>query len=100
MMVGPARTVPRTFAGTGARAKASSSLKIAALALGLDEITTFRNQARIKPVTEAVGYALDAEVPEATYRPATKTLNLELPQTMGGAELTAWIERVLATSTA
>jgi transcription-repair coupling factor (superfamily II helicase) len=72
-----------------------ASLKIAALALGVGEITTFRTQARIKPVPEAVGYQLAATAGEASYHPATRTLNLELPPAMGGAELTAWIERTL-----
>jgi transcription-repair coupling factor (superfamily II helicase) len=77
-----------------------ASLKLAALSLGVAEITTFRTQARIKPVPEAVGYEVASEAPEATYHATTNTLNLELPQTMGGAELTAWIERAMVSGAA
>jgi transcription-repair coupling factor (superfamily II helicase) len=75
-----------------------ASLKLAALALEVAEITTFRTQARIKPIPEAVGLQLAVDLGEASYHVATKTLNLQLPQTMGGAELAAWIERTLVTS--
>jgi transcription-repair coupling factor (superfamily II helicase) len=77
-----------------------ASLKLMALSLGVTEITTFRTQARIKPVPEAVGYEVASEAPEATYHATTNTLNLELPQTMGGAELTAWIERAMVSGAA
>jgi transcription-repair coupling factor (superfamily II helicase) len=72
-----------------------ASLKVAASALGVEEVTTFRTQARIKPVEEALGFQLAADLPAATYHATTRTLNLELPQTMGGADLTAWIEAAL-----
>jgi hypothetical protein len=72
-----------------------ASLKIAALAIGVEEITTFRTQARVKPVPEAAGYQIAAETAGASYHPATKTLNLELPRAMGGAALTARIEGAL-----
>jgi hypothetical protein len=36
-----------------------------------------------------------AEVADASYHPTTMTLNLALPQTMGGADLTAWVERTI-----
>ena len=77
-----------------------ASLKIAALSVDVEEITTFRTQARIKPVPEALGHQLAAEASEAAYHATTRTLNLELPQTMGGAELAAWIERFLAAAAA
>jgi transcription-repair coupling factor (superfamily II helicase) len=75
-----------------------ASLKLAAVSLGVEEIATFRTQARIKPVPEALGYQLAAESAEATYHATTRTLNLELSQAMGGAELTAWIERALTSN--
>jgi transcription-repair coupling factor (superfamily II helicase) len=74
---------------------AVASLKLTGLALGVDEIATFRNQVRIRPVEEGRGLELAAEVPGASYHGATKTLNLELPTTMSGEELCAWVEATL-----
>jgi transcription-repair coupling factor (superfamily II helicase) len=74
---------------------AVASLKLTCLALGVDEITTFRNQIRIKPVEEARGLELAAEVRGAAYHATTRTLNLELPTTMSGEELATWVESTL-----
>jgi transcription-repair coupling factor (superfamily II helicase) len=74
---------------------AVASLKLTCLAIGVDEISTFRNQIRIKPVEEALGLELAAEVSGASYHATTKTLNLELPTTMSGEEITSWVETAL-----
>jgi transcription-repair coupling factor (superfamily II helicase) len=75
---------------------AAASLKLAALALGVQEITTFRNQIRIKPIDEALGLEIAAATGEASYHGATKTLNLERPTTMTGEDLARGIEETLS----
>jgi transcription-repair coupling factor (superfamily II helicase) len=74
---------------------AVASLKLAALAVGVNEITTFRNQIRIKPIEEGPGLELAGAVEGATYHAATRTLNLPLPTTMSGEQLAAWVEETL-----
>jgi hypothetical protein len=72
-----------------------ASLKITARDGGVEEITTFRTQVRIKPVEEGVGLQTAATVDEAAYHGATRTLNLEQPAGMGGEALTQRVEDVL-----
>ncbi|MGH2813347.1 MAG: TRCF domain-containing protein, partial [Actinomycetota bacterium] len=74
---------------------AVASLKLTCLAIGVEDISTFRNQIRIKPVDEARGLEIAIEGSRASYHATTKTLNLELPTTMSGEELSAWIEEGL-----
>jgi len=74
---------------------AVASLKIAAVAIGVQEISTFRNQIRIKPIEEAMGLEIAAAMKEASYHTATKTLNLPLAATMTGEELARWVEETL-----
>jgi transcription-repair coupling factor (superfamily II helicase) len=74
---------------------AVASLKLTALAIEVKEITTFRNQIRIKPVDEARGLELAAALDGASYHATTKTLNLELPTGMGGEDLARWVEETL-----
>src|SRR5205823_811517 len=75
---------------------AVASLRLACLRLGVDEVTTFRNQVRVKPVDDAWGHGVAATMDGASYRPATRTLNLEPPSTLGGEELARWVEGTLA----
>ncbi|MDP8956574.1 MAG: transcription-repair coupling factor [Actinomycetota bacterium] len=77
---------------------AVASLKVTALRLGVDEITTFRNRVRIRPLAEEIGSELAAETEGASYHRATQTLNLEPPPGLGGEALAQWIEGVLRAS--
>src|SRR6266511_1088426 len=66
--------------------------------LGITEVSTFRTQARLRPVgiPDRLQLDLQRRVPEAAYHPATKTLNLT-PDVMGGPSLPGWVEgRLLA----
>ena len=65
-----------------------AGLRIAARGLGIEEITTFRNQIRLRPLT------LESDTPlpsDATYHPATRTLNLEPRPAELGPGLPAWV---------
>jgi len=72
---------------------AIASLRIAAQGVGVEEISTYRNQIRLTPV--AIGDALQLDlgerVPGATYHPVRRTLNL-VPGRVFGAELVRWVE--------
>ena len=74
---------------------AVGSLRLACLELGIEEISTFRNQVRIRPVPPALGHEVAARRPGASFHAATGTLNLEPPQTLGGERLARWIEESL-----
>ena len=63
--------------------------------MGIEEITTFRSQIRLKPVPEGFGLETAASLDRAAYHSATGTLNLEPPAGMGGEALTRWVEEVL-----
>ncbi len=75
---------------------AVASLRLAALAEGVEEIITFRGQVRLKPVGEAIGLTVAAEVPGASYHAVTRTLNLEPAPNLGGEALAQWVEEALA----
>ncbi|HEX2069611.1 MAG TPA: transcription-repair coupling factor, partial [Actinomycetota bacterium] len=77
---------------------AVASLKVTALRLGVDEITTFRSRIRIRPLPEEGGIELAGETDGASYHSATHTLNLDPPSGLGGEGLAAWIEGVLGSS--
>jgi transcription-repair coupling factor (superfamily II helicase) len=68
-------------------------LRIACLATGVDEVTTFRGQVRLRPV-EVEGENL----PEgATYHATTKTLNLSPEPSDMGPSLPSWVrDRLMA----
>ena len=72
---------------------AIGSLRLTARALGVEEITTYRDQVRLKPVTlsEVVEMGLSAVIPRATFAEATHTLNL-VPERVFGADLVRWVE--------
>jgi transcription-repair coupling factor (superfamily II helicase) len=75
---------------------AIASLRISARALGVEEISTFRDQVRLKPVAIPDPLRLDLEerVYGATYAPESRTLNL-VPERVFGTDLVAYVERWL-----
>ena len=79
---------------------AIASLRITAQRLGVEEISTYRNQIRLTPVAIGDPLRLDLgeRVPRATYHPARRTLNL-VPERVFGAELVRWVEDRLRLST-
>ncbi len=77
---------------------AVASLRITCRRLGVEEVTTYRDEVRLRPVElpEALLADLGERVPGASYHAATRTLNLR-PERVAGAELPAWVEaRLLA----
>jgi transcription-repair coupling factor (superfamily II helicase) len=72
---------------------AVASLRITARRLGVEEISTYRQQVRIRPValSEVAQIELASTVPAATYHRTTATLNVD-PGRVGGAELPGWVE--------
>jgi transcription-repair coupling factor (superfamily II helicase) len=77
---------------------AVASLRVTCAALGVEEVSTYRDQVRLRPLElpEVAVVELGERVPGATYHPETRTLNLA-PERVPGAELPAWVEeRVLA----
>jgi hypothetical protein len=62
-------------------------------ALGVEEVSTFRDQVRLRPVKieDAVRLDLAERVPGATFHTAKQTLNLT-PERISGADLPAWVE--------
>ncbi|HEY7661266.1 MAG TPA: transcription-repair coupling factor [Actinomycetota bacterium] len=75
---------------------AVGSLRITCLRLGVEEVSTYRQQVRITPLAlpEALIVDVGERVPEARYLPATSTLNLEVGRTPG-TELPGTVERGL-----
>ncbi|HEV3474059.1 MAG TPA: transcription-repair coupling factor [Actinomycetota bacterium] len=69
-------------------------LRITCRALGVEEVTTFRSQVRIRPLELAPEDLLPAE---ATYHAATKTLNLAPEPKDLGPGLPSWIRFRLET---
>jgi transcription-repair coupling factor (superfamily II helicase) len=75
---------------------AIASLRITARALGVEEISTFRDQVRIKPVAipDALRLDLEERVFGASFAPESQTLNL-VPERVFGTDLVAFVERWL-----
>jgi transcription-repair coupling factor (superfamily II helicase) len=75
---------------------AIASLRVVARSLGVEEISTFRDQVRLKPVAIPDALLLDLEerVFEATYAEESQTLNLA-PDRVFGKDLVAFVERWL-----
>ena len=75
---------------------AIASLRVSARALGVEDISTFRDQVRLKPVAieEALLTDLEERVFGSTYAPDSKTLNL-VPERVFGKDLVAFVERWL-----
>ncbi len=77
-----------------------AALRVTAAALGVEEITTFREQVRLRPVplSDALLADLAERVPKATYHDAKQTLNL-VPERVFGLDLVRWIEARLRDAT-
>ena len=71
---------------------AIASLRLEAARLGVQEISTFKEQIRIAPVDlpEAMRVDLADRVEGATYHRAKQTLNLS-PDRVFGADLVRWV---------
>jgi hypothetical protein len=69
---------------------------VSARALGVEEISTFRDQVRLKPVAieESLLTDLEERVFGSTYAPESQTLNL-IPDRVFGKDLVAFVERWL-----
>ncbi|HET7235443.1 MAG TPA: DEAD/DEAH box helicase, partial [Actinomycetota bacterium] len=76
---------------------AVASLRILACALEIEEVSTYRQQVRVRPLvlSEAAELELATTVPGAAYHRTTSTLNLD-PGRVAGAELPAWVEGALS----
>ena len=72
---------------------AVASLRVTCRALGAEEVSTYRDQVRIRPVALSRSRWLDLaeRVPGATFHEAKRTLNLS-PDRVAGAELPGWVE--------
>ncbi len=79
---------------------AVASLRLTAARLGVEEISTYRQQVRIKPValSDAAEHELGRSVPGSSYHRTTATLNLD-PERTAGTELPRWVERQLVLAT-
>jgi transcription-repair coupling factor (superfamily II helicase) len=72
---------------------AVASLRITCAGLDVEEVGTFRDQVRIRPVVldETLLADLGERVPRATYHDAKQTLNL-VPERVFGLDLVRWVE--------
>jgi transcription-repair coupling factor (superfamily II helicase) len=72
---------------------AIASLRLTASRLGLREITTFREQVRLSPVSLSEPLRLDLpdRIPGASFHATKATLNLA-PERIFGIDLVRWIE--------
>jgi transcription-repair coupling factor (superfamily II helicase) len=77
---------------------AVASLRLAAMDAGVEEISTFRNQIRIRPIDEATGHEVAASEEGTSYHATTRTLNLQPAPSMGGEGLAVWIESALTSA--
>jgi transcription-repair coupling factor (superfamily II helicase) len=79
---------------------AVASLRITCDRLGVTEVTTYRDDVRVKPLalSEVDEAALSARVPGASYHRTTATLNLPAAR-IAGAELPGRIEAALLVAT-
>ena len=76
---------------------AVASLRVACQRLGITEVTTFRDQVRLRPLQLPERLQLDVSqrVEGASYHRATQTLNVRSDRTMPGRELPGSVERAL-----
>ncbi|MGZ4155311.1 MAG: transcription-repair coupling factor, partial [Actinomycetota bacterium] len=76
---------------------AVAALRVTAAELGIEEISTFRDQVRLRPVglSEALRADLGERVPGATFHDAKQTLNL-VPERVFGMDLVRWVEARLS----
>jgi transcription-repair coupling factor (superfamily II helicase) len=75
---------------------AVASLRVTCKALGVQEVTTFRDQVRLSPVAipDDLLQDLEERVYKASYHEAKRTLNL-VPERVYGKDLAAFVERWL-----
>jgi transcription-repair coupling factor (superfamily II helicase) len=75
---------------------AIASLRVTARTLGVEDISTFRDQVRLRPVAIADDLLVDLEerVYGGTFAAESQTLNL-LPERVFGKDLVAFVERWL-----
>jgi hypothetical protein len=66
---------------------------VACAALGVEEVSTYREHVRIRPVEldDALRLDLPDRVSGATFHEAKRTLNLT-PERVAGADLPGWVE--------
>ena len=78
---------------------AIASLRATCVRLGIEEVTTYKEQVRLTPVAIADHLRPDLEerVWKATYHDAKRTLNL-VPERVFGADLVAAVEKMLLTA--
>ena len=79
---------------------AVASLRITCDRLGVEEVSTYKQEIRVKPIalSSSAELALAETVPGATYHRTTRTLNL-VPERVFGGDLPPWIERALLAAT-
>ena len=79
---------------------AVASLRLTAARLGVEEVSTYRQQVRIKPLalSDAAEHELGRTAPGASYHRTTATLNLD-PGRVVGSELPGWVEHHLLLAT-
>jgi transcription-repair coupling factor (superfamily II helicase) len=79
---------------------AVASLRITCRDLGVEEVSTYREQVRLRPVAipELVRLDLAGRVPEATFHEAKRTLNLT-PERVAARDLPGWVEDRLRAAT-
>jgi transcription-repair coupling factor (superfamily II helicase) len=72
---------------------AIASLRVTCAVLGVEEVSTYRDQVRIRPVElpDALRVDLADRVPGSTFHEAKRTLNL-MPERIAGADLPGWVE--------
>jgi len=75
---------------------AVASLRVTCRRLGVEEVSTYRDQVRVRPLSLPGSLEVDLaqRVPNAVYHRTTATLNLS-PERVASAELPAWVERAL-----
>ena len=76
---------------------AVAALRIACQRCGVTEVTTFRDQIRLRPVelSEADELELAGRVQDARYHRTTHTLNLRSDPAVAGRDLPGWVQRRL-----
>jgi transcription-repair coupling factor (superfamily II helicase) len=79
---------------------AVASLRVTCGRLGVMEVSTYKDQVRVKPVDlpSSLELELPQRVAKASYHRATRTLNLT-PDRIAGTELPAWVEQQLMRAT-
>jgi len=77
---------------------AVASLRITCRRVGVDEVSRFRDEIRVRPVDlgEATVDVLQQRVPRSSFHVATRTLNLPR-EGVEGPDLPGWVERSLLT---